>query len=93
MIGSFRDKETERIASGEFSRRFPAEIQIRAKALLDRLRAASSLDDLTVPRSLRLEKLKGMRRGQFSIRVNTQYQICFFWIDNEALHVELTDYH
>ena len=93
MIGSFRDRETERIASGRFSKRFPPEIQVRAKALLDRLRAANSLEDLMVPRALRLEKLKGVRRGQFSIRVNDQYRICFFWIDSEALHVQLTDYH
>jgi proteic killer suppression protein len=93
VIRRFKDKETERIANGRYSKRFPFHIQERAKALLDRMHAAESLQDMTVPPSLRFEKLRGIRRGQFSIRVNDQYRICFNWADGHFTNVELTDYH
>lgn len=93
MIQSFKDKETARIASGYISRRFPRGIQQRAKALLDRLRSVLDVGELSVPPSLRLEKLKGKRAGQHSIRVNDQYRICFYWTREGATQVELTDYH
>lgn len=64
-----------------------------AQLSLDILNAAKSLDDLRAIRSNRLKKLKGDRAGQFSIRVNDQYRICFRWIENEPHEVELVDYH
>ena len=93
MIRSFKDKETERIAAGRFSKKFPPDIHERAKALIDRLQAATSLGELGKPSSLRLKMLKGNRKGQYSIRVNDQYRICFAWIEGYAINVELTDYH
>jgi proteic killer suppression protein len=77
MIRNFRDRETARIARGEYSRRFPVDIQRRTKMCLDKLRVAESLQELEPFRSLRLEKLRGNRKGQYSIRVNRQYRICF----------------
>jgi len=93
MILTFKDKETARIAAGHFSRRFPHEIQKRTKALIDRLRSTVTINELRVPPSLRLEKLKGNRAGQYSIRVNDQFRICFCWTSEGATQVELTDYH
>jgi proteic killer suppression protein len=93
MIASFRCKETERIASGGISKRFPTDIQRRAKMRLDRLDAAAGLDDLRVPPSHRLEALAGNRAGQWSIRVNDQWRVCFVWQDGRAFEVELVDYH
>lgn len=93
MIRNFRDRETERIAHGDFSRRYPVEIQRRAKMCMDKLRVMESLRELEPFSSLRLEKLRGDRKGQFSIRVNRRYRICFGWIGKYAVNVELTDYH
>jgi toxin HigB-1 len=93
VIKSYRDKETEALAQGRFSRRFPAEIQRRAKMRLDRIEAAVELDDLRVPPSHRLELLKGDRAGQYSIRINDQWRVCFGWRDGNAYDVEIVDYH
>ena len=93
MIRSFRNKEIEKIFTGQYSRRFPAEIQKRVKACLDRIDAATAPKDLVAHRSMRLEKLKGNRTGQYSVRVNDKYRICFTWIGQYAVNVELTDYH
>ena len=93
MIRSFADRETRRIAQGEYSRRFPVQIQRRAKMCLDKLKAIESISELRAFHSLRLKKLRGDRKGQFSIRVNRKYRICFAWIDKYAVNVELTDYH
>ncbi|WP_296697248.1 type II toxin-antitoxin system RelE/ParE family toxin [Thiocapsa sp. UBA6158] len=93
MIKAFRCKETELIAQGRRSRRFPPEIQRRAKMRLDRIDAASALDDLRLPPSHRLEALVGNRAGQWSIRINDQWRICFVWHDGDAVEVEITDYH
>ena len=93
MIRSFKDNETEKIFFEQVSRRFPYGIQKRAKACLDRIHAAVALKDLQVHKSMRLEQLKGNRKGQCSVRVNRQYRICFLWIDRYAINVELTDYH
>jgi toxin HigB-1 len=90
---SYRDKEAEALAHGRFSRRFPAEIQHRAKMRLDRIEAAVELDDLRVPPSHRLELLKGDRAGQYSIRINDQWRVCFDWRDGNAYDVEIVDYH
>ena len=78
---------------GEFSRRFPRDIQRRAKMRLDRISAAVRLQDLAVPPSHRLEPLKGKRRGRHSIRINDQWRICFRWRDGDANDVEIVDYH
>ena len=93
MIKSFDCKETEKIYDGVISRKFPADIQSRARRKLDLLDAAASVDDLRIPPSNHLEKLSGDRAGQYSIRINDKYRICFDWIDNESLNVEIVDYH
>lgn len=93
MIASYRCEETRKIAERQLSRRFPGEIQRRAKMRLDRIDAATRLDDLKVPPSHHLEALSGNRQGQHSIRVNDQWRICFVWRDGNAYDVELVDYH
>jgi toxin HigB-1 len=93
MIKSFADKETEKIFNREFSRKRPHEIQPLAKRKLDLLNAAEMLEDLRIPPGNRLEALHGNREGQHSIRINDQWRICFYWIDNNACDVEVTDYH
>lgn len=91
MIRSCRDKETQVLLDKLESRKFRA-IQQQAWKRLDMLRAASRLSDLNLP-GLRLEKLVGDRNGQYSIRINDQYRICFEWPGDGAHEVELTDYH
>jgi len=71
----------------------PQQIQWQARAKLLAIDAASLLDDLRIPAGNRLEALHGSRQGQFSIRVNDQWRICFVWRDNEAWDVEIVDYH
>ncbi len=93
MIKSFRDRETEQIFQGQFARRIPKEIQRIAARKLAMIEAVTHLDTLRVPPSNRLEKLKGERAGQHSIRVNDQWRICFVWRDGDAYDVEITDYH
>ena len=93
MIRSFRDEQTEAIWRGRRSQRWPAVLQQRARRKLRMLDAATVLDDLRIPPANRLEKLRGDRRGSFSIRVNDQYRLCFRWRDGGAEDVELVDYH
>jgi len=93
VIKSFKDKETKKIFSGEFSKKFPQNIQHRALHRLEMLNNAVCLNDLKIPLSNHLEALSGNRQGQFSIRVNDQYRVCFEWIGDCAENVELTDYH
>ena len=93
MIRGFADKETERIFGREFSRKLPSDIQRIARRKLEILDAAESLNDLRVPPSNRLEKLKGDRSHQHSIRVNDRWRICFEWRDTDAYEVEVVDYH
>ncbi len=93
MIRSFRCKETEKIFNRYFSRKFPTDIQRIALRKLAMLDAADSLDDLRIPPSNRLEKLTGNRKGQYSIRINDQWRICFVWSRGDACEVEITDYH
>jgi proteic killer suppression protein len=93
MIRSIRDRETQKIWSGEGSRRLPGEIQDAALRKLRLINAASRLEDLRVPPGNRLESLSGDRRGEYSIRINQQWRICFSWIDGEAENVEICDYH
>lgn len=93
MIKSFADRETESIWSGRRSRRLPAEIQAIALRKLRLINAANSLNDLRIPPGNRLEMLKGNRSGQYSIRINDQWRICFTWQEGEANDVEIADYH
>ena len=93
MIRNFADKEAERIWHGTPSRRLPADIQSVARRKLRMLGNASVLDDLRVPPANRLEALKGNRKGQYSIRINDQWRICFRWIDGDAHDVVIVDYH
>jgi toxin HigB-1 len=93
VIKAFRDKETERVWKREYSKRLPRDIQERALMKLQQLNAAGDLKDLSIPSSNQLEALKGNRRGEYSIRVNKQWRICFRWRDGHASDVEITDYH
>lgn len=92
MIRSFRDCEAQRIWQGRFSRRLPEQIQRAARRKLRMLNSAVSLDDLRIPPANRLEALSGRRAGQYSIRINDQWRICFVWNDG-AEQVEIVDYH
>lgn len=93
MIRSFHDRETERIFRRDASRKLPIEIQRKARRKLLILDAAESLQDLRVPPGNRLEKLRGGRLGQHSIRINRQWRVCFLWRDGDAFDVEIVDYH
>jgi proteic killer suppression protein len=93
MIRSFCCSETERIFRREFSRKFPQNIQERAFMKLNAIDSAMEVEDLRLPPSNRLEKLKGKRKMQYSIRINERWRICFEWRDGNAEHVEITDYH
>jgi len=93
MIKGFKDRETEGIWHGRRSRRLPTDIQSVARRKLRMLNNAKSLDDLRIPPANRLERLKGRRKGQHSIRINDQWRICFRWVTGEAYDVEIVDYH
>ena len=93
MIRSFRDKETEQVFNREGSRRFPSSVLRSAQRKLAILDAAESLQDLRIPPGNRLEKLTGDRKGQYSIRINDQWRICFVWLEGNADAVEITDDH
>ena len=93
MIKGFRDKATARIFQGKVTRRLPPDIQHRAFDKLRLLGAATGLEDLKVAPGNRLEPLRGHRAGQWSIRINDQWRICFRWEDGHARDVEITDYH
>ncbi|MFH1266781.1 MAG: type II toxin-antitoxin system RelE/ParE family toxin [Planctomycetota bacterium] len=93
MIRTFRDKETARLFRRERVKKFPLPVQravLRKLLLID---AAESLHDLRVPPGNRLEKLRGDREGQYSIRINDQWRVCFRWEDADAYDVEIMDYH
>ena len=93
MIKTFANKETEKLFQREVSRMFPPDIQRKARLKLEILDAVERLDDLKVPPGNRLEKLSGNREGQYSIRVNQQWRICFQWKDGDCYEVEIVDYH
>ncbi|WP_117195412.1 type II toxin-antitoxin system RelE/ParE family toxin [Rhizobium terrae] len=93
MIRDFADHEVERIWSGVRSRKLPSDIQSVALRKLRLLNQARVLADLRVPPGNRLESLKGDRTGQFSIRINDQWRICFVWTEGGPAHVEIVDYH
>ncbi|QQR38806.1 type II toxin-antitoxin system RelE/ParE family toxin [Devosia rhizoryzae] len=93
MIDSFADGETELIWRGQRSRRLPSDIQATALRKLRLLHAARRINDLRVPPGNRLESLRGNRAGQWSIRINDQWRICFSWDEGGARDVEIVDYH
>jgi len=93
MIKSFFCKETQKIFNRHFSRKLPYHIQEKARQKLLLIDAAIALNDLKIPPGNRLEELKGSRKGQYSIRINDQWRICFAWEDGDAFHVEIVDYH
>ena len=93
MIKSFKDKESEKVYSREGSAKLPQDIQQTALRKLRMLNNVKSLNDLKVPPANRLEKLKGNRQGQLSLRINDQWRICFKWQNGDAHEVEIVDYH
>lgn len=93
MIKSFKCKETEKIFEGKFSKKIPPEILKRALRKLKELNRSKCVGDLKMPPANFLESLQGDRKGQYSIRINQQYRICFEWQDKDALNVEIVDYH
>ena len=93
MIRSFADGETERFYTTGRSRRLPPEIRMRAAMRLIQLNAASRIEDLRLPPSNRLEALEDDRAGQWSIRVNDQWRVCFRFENGDAFDVEIVDYH
>ena len=93
MIKSFRCKETEKIFNGEFSRKLPHDIQKTAHRKLAAVNAAATLEFLKAAPGNCLELLKGDREGQYSIRINDQWRICFTWTDGDVSGVEIVDYH
>jgi proteic killer suppression protein len=93
VIKSFESKETEQIFARHRSLKLPQDIQQNAYRKLRMLNNAVSLEDLRIPPANRLEKLKGNRAGQYSIRINDQWRICFVWRQGDAYQVEITDYH
>ena len=93
MIKDFKCKETERIWQGTVSRRLPQNIQQIARRKLRMLNNAKIINDLRIPPNNRLEALKGNRKGQYSIRINKQWRICFIWTNGTVEAVEIIDYH
>jgi proteic killer suppression protein len=93
MIKSFSDKDTDRLFQRHAVRKFGTGVQKVALRKLRMLDAAMSLSDLRVPPGNRLERLRGDRAGQHSIRINDQWRICFRWHEGDAYGVEIVDYH
>jgi proteic killer suppression protein len=93
VIQSFADKVTAAVFSGLEVRSLPPSVQVAARRKLKLIDAATSLESLRVPPGNRLESLRGDRRGQWSIRINEQWRICFRWERGDAFEVEVVDYH
>lgn len=93
VVRNFADPETERIWRGERSRRLPADMQRVARRKLRMLANAQAISDLRAPPGNRLERLKGSRSAQWSIRINNQWRVCFRWVEGDAHDVEIADYH
>lgn len=93
MIKSFKSKETEKIFNREYSLKLPLAIQRTAMRKLWMIDAAQTINDLRVPPANHLEQLKGKRKGQYSIRINEQWRICFKWQQSDAYELEIVDYH
>lgn len=93
MIRSFGNKETEKIWNGIVSKKLPYEIQEIARRKLRMLNSSQDINDLKIPPSNRLEKLKGKLNSYYSIRINNQWRIIFEWLNDDAFEVEIIDYH
>ena len=93
MIKGFANNETENLFRRRLSRKLPQDIQRTARMKLEILDAGEVLEDLTIPPGNWLEKLSGDRKGQYSIRINSQWRICFVWRNGDAFEVEIVDYH
>ena len=92
MIGSFKDEEAKRIFLREKSRRYASLSRVILRKLLQ-IEAVFDLEQLQAPPGNRLERLRGDRAGQHTIRINDQFRICFLWKDGYAHYLEITDYH
>ncbi|MCW2275902.1 type II toxin-antitoxin system RelE/ParE family toxin [Rhodoblastus acidophilus] len=93
MIRSFKDKVAEAVFSGKCPKGFPADLFKAARRKLEAVNAAAVLDDLRAPPGNHLEALSGDRHGQYSIRINSQWRVCFSWTSSGAENVEIVDYH
>ncbi|WP_036040755.1 type II toxin-antitoxin system RelE/ParE family toxin [Leptospira alstonii] len=93
MISSFKSPETEKVWNREFSKKLPTQIQKIAYRKLVMIARSKNIEDLKIPPSNHLEKLSGNRFGQYSIRMNDQWRICFKWKESNAYAVEIVDYH
>jgi len=93
VIKNFKDEETQKIYQRQRSRKLPSDIQQVALRKLRMINNSITINDLRVPPANRLEKLSGNRAGQWSIRINDQWRVCFRWEGSDALDVEITDYH
>lgn len=93
MDGLFKDDLTAKVAEGESPKGFPATLVKVARRKIAMVRAAAKLDDLKSPPGNRLHPLTGDRAGQFAIRINDQYRVCFVWTNAGARQIEITDYH
>ncbi|WP_010576061.1 MULTISPECIES: type II toxin-antitoxin system RelE/ParE family toxin [Leptospira] len=93
MIRSFKDKETQEIWEGRFSKKYSPDIQKKAQMKLGMINNIVDVTELRVPPGNRLHKLSGDREGQYSISINSQWRICFNFVSNHAFNVEITDYH
>ena len=93
MIKSFKNKETEKIYKRIVSRKFSLDIQQIALRKLRMINNAKNIKDISIPPANRLKKLTGDKKGLYSIRINDQWRICFFWRGGDAYVVEMADYH
>lgn len=93
MIKTFANKQTAAIFEGHQARRLPQEIQDIARRKLKQIDSTANIENLRIPPGNRLELLKGARAGQWSIRINDQWRICFRWEGSNAFDVEIADYH
>lgn len=93
MIKSFADSETEKVFNRSYSKKLPDDVQRRAHRKLLAIDVAEEVTDLRHPPGNRLKKLKGAREGQWSIRINRQWRVCFHWQEGDAYNVEIVDYH
>ena len=93
MIKSFADKETEKLWKGKKSKAVPQQLREKAEAKLISIDIATTEEELKTPPSSRAHKLGGDREGQWSVSINLQYRVCFWFEDGDAYDVEITDYH
>lgn len=93
MIESFQDKDTQKIWEEIYSKKFPKNIQRIGLRKLILIHRVKDINDVRVPPGNRLEQLSGNRKGRYSIRINDQWRVCFFWNNGAANEVEITDYH